>query len=56
VTFNPDGSYSVELEPGTYRIDLIPNGIDLSKELPQTVTLAAGETLTLDIDIDTGIR
>jgi hypothetical protein len=31
-------------------------GIDRSKNLPQTVTISAGQTIRLDISIDTGIR
>jgi hypothetical protein len=56
VPFQSDGSYEAILEPGTYVIMLAPNGIDYSKDLPQSVTLGAGETLELNIDIDTGIR
>ena len=50
------GSYTVELAPGTYTVDINHLGIDRAAGLPREVTLAAGETLTIDIDIDTGIR
>ena len=56
VQFNPDGTYSVELKPGTYLLDLPPEGIEHSDQLPQTITLEAGETRHFDFDIDTGIR
>jgi hypothetical protein len=51
-----DGTYRVELEPGTYVVTLAPTGIDFSKDLPHTISLKPGETILLDIDIDTGIR
>ena len=56
VPLQSDGTYRVELEPGTYVVTLAPNGIDFSKDLPQTISLEPGETVALDIDIDTGIR
>jgi hypothetical protein len=56
VPLQGDGTYQVELEPGTYVVALAPNGIDFSKDLPQTISLKPGETVVLDIDIDTGIR
>jgi hypothetical protein len=56
VSLNQTGYYRVELEPGTYVVDINRVGIDRSPDVPRTITLAAGETYTLDIDIDTGIR
>jgi hypothetical protein len=50
------GVFNVTLKPGTYVIDLFRQGVDISKELPATVTIEAGKTTTLDVDIDTGIR
>jgi hypothetical protein len=50
------GSYTVELAPGTYNVDINRLGIDRAAGLPREVTLAAGQTVTIDIDIDTGIR
>jgi hypothetical protein len=52
----PDCTYRVALPPGSYRVELQRRGIDLSKDLPQTVTISAGQTTRLDISIDTGIR
>jgi hypothetical protein len=54
--FSPDGSYQVELAPGKYVVRLMPTGIDHAGELPADVTIQSGETVTLNIDIDTGIR
>jgi hypothetical protein len=50
------GYYTVMLSPGTYTIDILHQGLDRADGLPQTITLSAGQTLTLDINIDTGIR
>jgi len=52
----PDCTYRVALPPGTYRVELQRRGIDISKDLPRTVTILSGQTTRLDISIDTGIR
>ncbi len=52
-----DGTFSVELAPGTYVVDLErKQGIGGSSLLPATVKITSGETTTLELDIDTGIR
>jgi hypothetical protein len=51
-----NGYYSVQLEPGTYSIDITHTGIGGSSGLPQNITITAGQTTILNIDIDTGIR
>jgi hypothetical protein len=56
VSLNETGYYQVDLDPGTYVVDINRAGIDRSPDVPRTLTLAPGETVTLDIDIDTGIR
>ena len=56
VIADPETGYSVSLKPGTYVIDIHPQGIGGSRELPATVTLRSGETVRLNISIDTGIR
>ncbi len=48
--------YRVELEPGTYTIDINNIGIDSSDDAPRQVEIKSGTTFKLDIDIDTGIR
>jgi hypothetical protein len=53
---DPYTGYSFILKPGTYVVDIRYQGIDWSPELPTTVTIRAGETIRLDISIDTGIR
>jgi len=56
VTADPDTGYSVSLRSGTYVVDITHQGIGGSPDLPRTVTLRPGETVRLDIEIDTGIR
>jgi hypothetical protein len=56
VTASPDTGYSVALEPGTYIVDIPHQGIGGSPDLPATVSIRSGETVRLDISIDTGIR
>lgn len=51
-----DCTFRVALSPGTYRVELQRRGIDSSKDLPQTVSIGAGQTTRLDLSIDTGIR
>jgi hypothetical protein len=50
------GYYTAQLAPGTYVIDINHTGIDMAAGLPLKITAAADETITIDIDIDTGIR
>ena len=56
VPLNQTGYYRVQLDPGTYVVDINDVGIDRSSDVPRTVTIHSGETITLDIAIDTGIR
>jgi len=56
VTASPETGYTVTLKPGTYVVDIPHQGIGGSRELPKTVILRSGETVRLDISIDTGIR
>jgi hypothetical protein len=50
------GFYSIDLAPNTYTVDLKPNGIDKSADVPKQVVVTANETTRVDISIDTGIR
>jgi hypothetical protein len=56
VPLNGTGYYRVNLEPGSYVVDINHAGIDRSPDVPRTLTIRAGETITLDIAIDTWIR
>jgi len=50
------GNYHVELEAGTYTVDINHNGLDRSSEVPQQIEIKAGQAIELNISIDTGIR
>lgn len=50
------GYYSVELEPGDYVVDTNQTGIGGARNLTQKITITPGGTITIDLDIDTGIR
>ncbi|MBI4300823.1 MAG: hypothetical protein HY677_06775 [Chloroflexi bacterium] len=53
----PDCTFRVALAPGAYIVRLRQTqGIGGSKDLPKTVEIRSGETVRLDISIDTGIR
>ncbi|TAK13101.1 MAG: carboxypeptidase regulatory-like domain-containing protein [Anaerolineae bacterium] len=52
----PDGRYEIELPAGRYVVDINHAGIDSAAGLPVEIEILPGETTTLDIDIDTGIR
>jgi hypothetical protein len=56
VPFSSDGHYRVALPVGLYQVDLAKNGIDRSPDIPATVTIKQGETVTINLSIDTGIR
>ena len=50
------GYYTAQIAPGTYTIDINRAGIDRADNLPKKVTVSADETVTIDVNIDTGIR
>jgi len=50
------GRYRLTVRPGTYLIRVMPAGRFLSKSPDKTVTVSAGETLTVNFLLDTGIR
>ncbi len=50
------GYYTAQIAPGTYTVDINRLGIDRAANLPQKITVSADETVTIDINIDTGIR
>jgi hypothetical protein len=51
-----NGYYVIQLEPGTYVVDVAHTGIGGASGLPKTITITAGQTTIVNIDIDTGIR
>ena len=50
------GYYTAQIAPGTYTVDINHLGIDTADNLPQKITVSADETVTIDVNIDTGIR
>lgn len=50
------GYYTAQIAPGTYVIDINRLGIDSADGLPVTIDVVADETITIDVNIDTGIR
>ena len=56
VDIDTKGHYQVELKPATYTVDINRLGIDSSGEVPRQIVITANQTVTLNIDIDTGIR
>jgi hypothetical protein len=49
-------SYSIQLKPGKYIVDINRGGIDNSSEVPKKIEIQSGQIVIVDIDIDTGIR
>ena len=57
VPLGEDGSFSVELEPADYVIRMDGcNFAGCNDAFPMEKTIGAGETVTLNLDFDTGIR
>ncbi len=50
------GYYTALVAPGAYTIDINHAGIDRADNLPKKITVSAGETVTINVNIDTGIR
>ncbi len=51
-----EGFFTVQLKPGTYLVDINSIGIDHSGEVPKQIEIKPGQTIKVNIDIDTGIR
>jgi hypothetical protein len=56
IDIDSQGTYLIDLAPGDYVVDLKPNGIDRSADVPAKVTIRANLVTKVDIRIDTGIR
>ena len=56
LSLDQTGWFHAELVEGTYLVDINNTGIDRSTEVPTTIRIKVGETITLNISIDTGIR
>lgn len=57
VSIKEDGSFSKELSPETYTLNLNKcEHLGCTEALPKTVTIETNKTTEVNIDIDTGIR
>ena len=56
VDIDSQGAYLIDLPPAMYTIDLKPNGMDKSAELPKVIEIKTNVVTRLDVNIDTGIR
>jgi hypothetical protein len=50
------GHYSIELKPGTYTVDITRDSFGHISGVPQKIEIKEGQTVELNIAIDTGIR
>jgi hypothetical protein len=53
---DPQGHIKMEIEDGTYIVDMKDLGIDSTADLPEKVRILPGKTVHLKVSIDTGIR
>ena len=57
VTTDQHGRFRIMLAPGTYRVLVPPDGNPFpTQRTPQQVTVIAGQTMQVLIELDTGIR
>jgi hypothetical protein len=56
VDIDSQGAYLIDLAPAKYMVELKPNGIDRTSDLPQVIEIRANTVTRLDVSIDTGIR
>jgi len=56
VPISPGGYFLIELPEGRYQVDIAKNGIDRSPGVPTNVIIKPGETVTINLSVDTGIR
>jgi hypothetical protein len=56
VDIDSQGAYLIDLAPAMYTIDLKPNGMDRTFELPKVIEIKTNVVTRLDVNIDTGIR
>jgi hypothetical protein len=56
VDIDSQGAYLIDLAPAKYTIDLKPNAIDKTSDLPKVVQILANNVTRVDVNIDTGIR
>lgn len=56
VKIDAQGDYKLALPAGRYVVSITLTGIDRSPQAPTPIDIRAGEIITLDISVDTGIR
>ncbi len=56
LTSDVNGYFGVDLKPGTYIVEVAKVGIESDRSGPHKITLVAGQTVVLEIEIDTGMR
>ena len=57
VDIDSQGSYLIDLAaPAKYTVDLKPNGIDRTSDLPKVIDIHANVVTRVDVNIDTGLR
>jgi hypothetical protein len=57
IATHSNGRFSAQLNTGRYVVNLSEcNFLGCSSKMPITISIEAGKTTTLEIDIDTGIR
>jgi hypothetical protein len=56
VITDKQGRYSVDLPPGTYRVEMSRSPLGFTKDLPTEVAIAENQETRMDIRLDTGIR
>jgi hypothetical protein len=56
VTADGQGHYRIELPPGEYILDALGRAPKRVRAKPQPFTVVSGQTVRVDMEIDTGIR
>ncbi len=56
ITPDPNGDFSISLSTGKYYIDMIHQRIGGTTGVPTTVSITKGGTVTLKLNVDTGLR
>lgn len=54
--FLANGTYSFQVTPGAYVLNIPQQGIGGSGDVPETIIVKAGQTVEFNFQIDTGIR
>jgi hypothetical protein len=57
-TTDAQGHFSAQVAPGTYSVQvaIVRGGVGIRQETTDPVTVVAGQTATVKVELDTGIR